>query len=82
MNIIERAENLLMFYETYERDELEEFKVRNIEFEDALEAKRKSADNSINILNYEADMMYSREDLLNYNTIKKALKMYVNALKG
>ena len=82
MNIIERAENLLMFYETYERDELEEFKVRNIEFEDALEAKRKSADNCINILNYEADMMYSREDLLNYNTIKKALKYYVNALKG
>lgn len=82
MNFIERAENLLIFYETYERDELEEFKFRNIEFEDALEVKRLNSDTSINILNYEADMMYSREDLLNYNTIKKALKMYVNALKG
>ena len=80
MTIIERAENLLNFYETYERDELEEFKFRNIEFEDALDLYK--SDNSINILDYEATMMYSREDLLNYNTIKKALKMYVNALKG
>ena len=80
MNFIERAENLLIFYETYERDELEEFRVRNIEFEDALDLYK--SDKSIDILNYEAIMMYSREDLLNYNTIKKALQMYVNALKG